>query len=207
MKSIAMKELDVRNLLYQTEIKRICDEQPDTVVVNELVVLRGEVRVDVAVINEALHGYEIKSASDKLDRLPRQQLAYGKIFDRMTLVADERHVEEAVKMVPPCWGLIAVGVRDGMAYADEIWPAIRNHQLDNLALAQLLWREEALELLDYFGLTHGVKSKSRKYLWRRLANKLSQQELRAFVCYKLRTRQGWRSTRKKKTKKKPLPGA
>jgi len=187
-----MKEQDVRQLLYDTEIARIMADDPSTRVVDEMVVLRGGARVDVAVVNSALSGYEIKSAADNLDRLSGQQAAYARVFDRMTLVAAERHVEEAVRMVPPCWGLIAVGLKDGKPHADEIWPARRNHEVDKLALAQLLWRDEAIELLEFFGLARGMRDKPRRALWQRLARELTVEELKGYVCYKLRTRQDWR---------------
>ncbi len=94
-------------MLYRTEIKKVLGEHPNSRVVDELELLRGVVRVDVAVISDTLHGYEIKSASDNLIRLPNQQEHYRKVFEKMTLVADEKHVEHAVKIVPDCWGLIS----------------------------------------------------------------------------------------------------
>lgn len=188
-----MKELDVRKLLYQTEIKKVLADHPTFRAVDELELSRGEVRVDVAVIGDILHGYEIKSASDNLDRLPRQKDFYGKVFEKMTLVADERHVEEAVKIVPQNWGLIAVGMKDGMPTANEIWPARLHNELDKLALAQLLWREEALELMEYFDLDKGLRGRPRKILWQTIANKLSVKELKTFVCYKLRNRKDWKN--------------
>jgi hypothetical protein len=187
-----VKEADVRKLLYQTELKRVKAERPDSRIVDELVLLRGLVRVDVAVINDCLHGYEIKSDADNLERLPGQQAGYKKVFERMTLVAAERHIEEAVKLVPPCWGLIAVGEQDGSPYAKEIWPSILNRELDSLALAQLLWRDEVIELLDYFGLTRGLKDKPRKTLWKSLSKSLTTEQIKAFVCYKLKSRKDWR---------------
>jgi hypothetical protein len=193
-----MRELDVRRLLYRTEIKRVLTESPKSRVVDELELLRGVVRVDVAVINDTLHGYEIKSGLDNLDRLPHQQDAYGKVFERMTLVAHERHVEKAVKMVPKYWGLITVGERDGKAFANQIWSARLNPELDTLAMAQLLWREEVLELMEYFDLGRGLKSKSRKVLWNVLAGSLTAEQLKAFVCFKLRTRKGWKKPKRVK---------
>lgn len=187
-----MREIDVRRLLYKTAIKQLVKTHPATRVVNEMVLLQGAVRVDVAAINDSLHGYEIKSPSDNLARLPMQQNGYGKVFDKMTLVAAESHVEHAVKLLPKCWGLITVGLRGGEPHANEIWPAISNYNQDSLALAQLLWRDEALELLEYFGLTSGMSRRPRKVLWRTLANNLTLQELKAFVCYKLRVRKNWR---------------
>jgi hypothetical protein len=193
-----MRELDVRRLLYRTEVKRVLTANPKSRVVDELELMRGEVRVDIAIINDALHGYEIKSGLDNLERLPHQQLAYGKVFERMTLVAHERHVEKAVAMVPKHWGLITVGERDGKAFANEIWPARINPNLDTLAMAQLLWREEVLELMEYFDLGRGLKSKSRKILWQVLANSLTAEQLKAFVCFKLRTRKGWKKPKRVK---------
>ena len=72
---------------------------------DEFAILEGSGRIDVAVVNSKLHGYEIKSAVDTLERLPSQQESYSKVFDRITLVADERHIPEAVKILPPWWGL------------------------------------------------------------------------------------------------------
>lgn len=187
-----MNESDVRSLLYRTEISRIIHAEPGTRVIDEMVLLRGALRVDVAVINDVLHGFEIKSAADNLNRLSSQQAGYSKVFDRMTLVADERHVEEAVALVPPCWGLVAVGMRNGRPHADEIWPARVNRQIEPLALAQLLWRDEALELLEYFGLEKGMKDKPRRVLWKRISDRLTLEQLKAFVCFKLRTRRDWR---------------
>lgn len=195
-----MKELDVRRLLYQTEIRRVLGDKPGSRVVDELELLRGVVRVDVAVINDMLHGYEIKSAADNLMRLPTQQEHYGKVFEKMTLVADERHIEEAVKIVPQYWGLIAVGMKDGKPHSYEVWPAMTNRSLDKLALAQLLWRDESLELLDYFDLATGIKSKPKKILWQTLARNLTVEQLKTFVCFKLRSRKGW-----KKQKRVKLP--
>ena len=64
--------------------------EPDTVVVEELGLCQGQVRVDMAVVNGVLHGYEIKSDCDTLRRLPNQVVAYGKVLDRATLVVGVR---------------------------------------------------------------------------------------------------------------------
>jgi hypothetical protein len=56
-----MREIDVRRALYKSEIRRIVESDPTSLVVDELGVMEGKYRVDVAVINGRLHGYEIKS--------------------------------------------------------------------------------------------------------------------------------------------------
>jgi len=188
-----MRELDVRRALYESEIRRVVEKDPSTLVIDELGLLQGKFRIDVAVINGRFHGYEIKSASDNLDRLAAQQSTYNQIFDRMTLVADERHVAQALKIIPDWWGLIAVSMRDGQPFLNEIWPSRHNYSIEPISLCQLLWREEALQMLADMGLASSVRTKSRKLMWQMLTAVLTLDELRAAVSYKLKNRTGWRS--------------
>ena len=51
----------------------------------------GTVRIDVAVLNGEMCGYEIKSDRDTLERLPFQIEIYSKEFDKLTLVVGRRH--------------------------------------------------------------------------------------------------------------------
>ncbi len=187
-----MREIDVRQALHDSEIRRIVSYDPLSLVVDELGVLEGKYRIDVAVINEHFHGYEIKSASDNLNRLQAQQQSYNRIFDRMTLVADERHVVEAIKIVPPWWGLIAVSNKDGKPHLNEIWPSRLNLNVDPHSLCQLLWRDEALQILRDLGLHKELQNKSRKLMWKLLATVLETTELRQNISAKLRTRKDWR---------------
>jgi len=187
-----LKEIDVKRAFYQTEIKRILEDDPTTLVVDEFGLFNGKSRVDVAVINGKLHAYEIKSASDRLDRLIKQQENYNKIFDKITLVADARHVAEAVKIVPPWWGLISVTNEDGVAALNEIWPARQNFGQDPYALCQLLWREEVYKLLRSNGLSSGIYKKRRKILWKKLAQSIDLEELKGMVRTAIKTRTDWR---------------
>lgn len=187
-----MKELDVRLALYNHEIKGMLAAQPGSVVVDELGLLEGSFRVDLAVINSRLHGYEIKSFSDNLDRLPLQQLTYSKIFDRMTLVADERHVAKAVEIVPQWWGLISSRTTKGVTVLNQIWPSRQNLDIDPYALSQLLWRDEALDALRQRGLDRGVRTKPRKVIWQALAACFTLEEIRAVIRQKLAGRKNWR---------------
>lgn len=189
----AMRELEVRRALHNTEVRRLLEEDPSSLVVDELGLFEGKYRIDVAVINRKLHGYEIKSKLDNLDRLPTQQGSYSRIFDRMTLVADEKHVAKAVEIVPPWWGLTAVSMRDGVPHLNEIWPSRQNLNVEPHALCQLLWRDECLQVLKDLGLATGIiRTKSRKLMWKVLAKVLEPDELKATVHRTLKARDGWR---------------
>jgi hypothetical protein len=188
-----MREAAVRQALHETEIQKILLKDPSSLVVDELGLFEGRYRIDVAVLNGKLHGYEIKSKADNLDRLSAQQESYSKIFDHMTLVADEKHVEQAVRIVPQWWGLIAVGTREAKPYLNEIWPSRQNLNIEMYALCQLLWRDEALEVLKELGLARGeIRKHSRKLMWKVLARVLEPHELKDAIHRKLKARRDWR---------------
>ncbi len=72
-----------------------CDH--DTKVVQEMGVWNGTVRIDIAVINGELGGFELKSDSDNLLRLPAQAELYSRVFDRMTSLL----VRSTSRKLPP----------------------------------------------------------------------------------------------------------
>ncbi len=189
-----MKEQDVRIALHGYLSNIHYGDSSDVLIVDELGVLEGSFRVDVAVIGHELHGYEIKSPADNLDRLPLQQKNFGKVFDRMTLVCADKYVQEAVHLVPDWWGLISVSRDGSVASLNEIWPARLNPSANPLAMCQLLWREEALEVLKDHGLDYGLRTKSRKAMWRVLSTELDKREIRNAIRDRLSRRIDWRPT-------------
>ncbi len=66
-KDVVLGDSDIRAVLRSRLFLKHPDEA-DTVVIEELGLCRGQVRVDVAVVNGLLHGYEIKSDRDSLRR-------------------------------------------------------------------------------------------------------------------------------------------
>src|SRR6266545_1019727 len=93
-------DLEIRSLLRSTLFQRHA-AQSNTVIIEELGVCRGQARIDLSVINGSLHGYEIKSDRDSLQRLRNQAELYGKVVDRATLVLGSRHLPEACSILPP----------------------------------------------------------------------------------------------------------
>ena len=167
---------------------RVHRDEPNTLVVEELGLCQGAVRVDLAVVNGSVHGYEIKSDQDTLTRLPAQSDAYSRTFDYVTLVVSPEHVRKAKAMVPKWWGVWVVTDRHGHVSLKSSRRPRPNPAVDLYAMAQLLWRTEALELLEERRLAHGVRSKPRDVLWRRLATSLDPKELGSAVRECLRRR-------------------
>src|ERR1700735_5066660 len=99
-----MRDLDIRRELRQ-QISRVHTGDPDTLVVEELGLCQGLARVDVAVINGSIHGYEIKSDQDTLSRLPAQAVTYNRVLDFVTIVVGSCHVQRIRQSIPRWWGL------------------------------------------------------------------------------------------------------
>jgi len=67
-----------------------------------------------------------------------------------------------------------------------------NPSPDPLAVAKLLWRDEAMEVLEKKGAAKGIRSKPRKYLYERLIVELALDDLRREVRERLLSRRNWR---------------
>jgi hypothetical protein len=190
-----MRDRDVRESVWRwLEVAHQGD--PDTLMLDELGILNGATRVDIAVINGQIEGYELKSERDTLERLPSQRDLYNKVIDRISLVVAENHRAAAEAIIPDWWGLaVASASRDTVEVTRERLPEM-NPQLDAAALASLLWRDEALVVLERYGAARGVKSKPREVLYDRLADVLDLGMLRAEVRAALKAREGWRADRR-----------
>jgi hypothetical protein len=186
-----MRDPEIRSVLHSRLAAR--EAGKDNVrIVDEMNVLAGECRIDVAVINGRLEGFEIKSERDTLERLPRQVEAYGRIFDRVTVVCAERHLEPILATVPSWWG-IDIAKADGTNDVKLVRRrrARANRDVEPEAVARLLWRGETLAALTELGAAHGLRSKPRQALWAALAEVLPQTKLRALVRERLRARKDW----------------
>ena len=84
---------ECRDLLKRHLVASLIDI--DTVVLDELGLCQGDVRIDVAAVGGELSGFEIKSPADTLTRWPKQCRFYSKVVDRAWLVATEKSVEKA----------------------------------------------------------------------------------------------------------------
>jgi len=170
------------------------ENDPNTRVIDELA-LCGRVRVDVAVVNGYLAGFELKSERDNLRRLPTQVEVYSQVLDRATLVVAERHHGHAVDLLPEWWGvMIASHAGDGVRLDVERVGEV-NGSVDPLAIVSLLWHAETLELLESIDAADGVRSKPRAAAWQRLVEAVETHELQGLVRNRLKARQGWRADR------------
>lgn len=166
-----------------------------TRIIEELAFTSGSARIDVAVVNGILHGYELKSDLDTLTRLPGQMMTYNDILDQVTLVVGKSHIYDAIRIVPDWWGITMAKlvVPNGTVEFFNIRDAQMNPSQDSVAIASLLWRSEVLSILESMGRVGGIQSKRRSVLHERLAQVLDEQSLKWHVRRSLFTRANWRS--------------
>jgi hypothetical protein len=164
-------------------------------IIPELGVWHGTARIDVAVVNGVLHGFEIKSDKDTLVRLHEQMEIYNSVFDKVTLVVGVTHLVDAFIKIPEWWGVETARFNEnGSVFFNTIRESQKNPQQDHASFVNLLWRHEALDLLEEVGKASGVRSKPRAAVYERLVEsyepELLKERIRNVLQY---SRQDWRA--------------
>jgi hypothetical protein len=139
---------DIREALKKT----LREQDSTAAIIDELPLLRGRGRADLAFVNGELSGYEIKSEADSLVRLGIQTDNYESVFEFNTIVAAKKHLKLARKRIPHTWGIIEARQVDGKTELRPKRQPQRNHKLNNSALARLLWKNECLAVLRKMGI-------------------------------------------------------
>jgi hypothetical protein len=156
-----MLDEDIRAALKRT----LWERDWTAAIIEELPLLRGRGRADLAFVNGELCGYEIKSDVDSLVRLGSQAEHYQSVFEFITLVAARKHLKQARKRIPQCWGIVEAKAMDGQIVLRELRRPRRNHRIENAALARLLWKKECLRILPRLGITTRSQTPVRD-LWK-----------------------------------------
>lgn len=171
-----MSETIVRGALRMHLMASVADAK---VTLDELWVPRSNERADIAVIGQWMEGFEIKTERDTLKRLPRQMVAYGRLFDRCTAVVAERHCEHTEGILPEWWGITTVQVNGAVSFRTVRKPR-PNPGLDPEILVRLLWRDEVMHALVTLG-HEPDRNASRGSLWTELLRSASLKQLRSAV--------------------------
>lgn len=189
-----MLDKDVRQAVKKTVLREHISD-PSTLVIEELGLDYGRSRADIVVINGEIHGYELKSDSDNLLRLPRQVHSYSSVMDKVTLVVGEKHAHEAMLLIPEWWGLkiATMGARGAVSLVTER-RCKTNRLIEPLELLKLIWKDEALYLLSAkIDLDWRVKKMKKEAIYRLVADSFTLDELRDNTRAILKSRSDWRS--------------
>lgn len=182
-----LKDHHVRSVLL-SNLKATYQDSEDTRIINELGINFGASRIDVAVVNGILHGYEIKSESDTLKRLPQQMEYYNRLFERMTIVTDPKFLEAIEQLVPKWWGIQIVNKKPSSLSLKTIRKGRRKPSQDKELLLKLLWKEDLERFVDYVGYPKKFKSLRKNTLLQLFNNEVDLKTARVFVYDTLKQR-------------------
>lgn len=183
-----MKDFQIRQILHNTELLKFHNDN-DSKVVEELDLLVAKARIDLAVINGSFHGYEIKSASDTLQRLPSQLLAYTYVFDYLTIITEEKYFQKIIDTTPD-WIAVATCSKNNQEIEIKR-QGYRNTSTNGFHLAQLLWRDELLEVIKEQNLP--CKKKYRNWVLCEAINaNLDIETISQIVRKKIKARKNWK---------------
>lgn len=193
-----MRDFNIRPALRSYLSRIHADASTTPLVLDELELCIGTCRADIAVFNGSLSGYEIKSERDTLKRLPAQVEAYGRVFEYASVVTSQSHQCQVKELIPTWWGiLMVVGEIDAITFAVERTGSA-NPKIDPYAVGMLLWRHEALRLLERLGFDMGVRSKPTSCMVSRLCQRLSTADLTSHVRMIVKSRGDWRVAARQK---------
>lgn len=185
--NILRKIITTNDVIIRSALKKKLGAHDKKVrIIEELGIRHGIARIDIAVVNEIMHGYEIKSDRDTLRRLPDQMNEYNDVFDKLTLVTGRHHLYDAINIIPDWWGIMVakIDVNNKVIFY-TIREAEDNQKQIGVSIARLLWREEALQILEEQNKAVGFRSKPRELIYERLANTLNVDILKERVRYAL----------------------
>lgn len=186
------RDSDIRSALRK-KLRSTHAAEPESAIIDELSLSQGRARVDLAVVNGSLSGYEIKSDRDTLARLPGQRAVYELCFNTMTIVVGATHISECMETLPEWWGVWeATRLPDAEIIFLERRRAASNHGVSLAAVVQLLWRNELVSVLQDRGIEVRAKH-TRRELWKVLVGLVEQSELFKIISERLRARGDWRS--------------
>lgn len=185
---------DIRKILYKKFLQtKEFTNDPSTLIIDEFTVCKGLSRADIAVINGKIHCYEIKSERDTLERLPTQIIYYNKVFDKVTIVVDEKYLDKVSQIVPEWWGIYYVIKKNNELSIKRKRVSKNNKEIIIEDLLQLLWKDELIELLRIYGITKGVKGKNIRALIKLAAENIKEKDIKMYVKEQLKNRDGWRA--------------
>ena len=191
MSNCETSDVEIRQVLNQRILGNYRNRSQ--LVIEELGLDHGRNRIDIAVLSSSIHGFEIKSSRDTLRRLPNQLTAYTAALEKLTLVVAPNHLESVQLLLPDWCGLMVVekGIRGGLKIRSIRKPS-RNPKIDIFRMAHLLWKNEAMILLNKYGIQRIPNRATRTQLYRTISEYVSVSVLRDFIKQCFVARESWR---------------
>ena len=127
-----------------------------------------------------------------LDRLPAQIDAYNAVFDEVTIVVGVRHLARAETLLPRWWGVTRASALNNKLRLSVLRDPEINPLQNSRAVAELLWRDEAIELLTRHSKLKGLSRLNRKSLTEKMTEVVDRDTVCRYARAALKSRVGWR---------------
>lgn len=127
-------------------------------IIHEFPIPRPSSRIDIALINGRISGYEIKSDVDSLTRLSSQVSSYRKIFEHLCVVTTPKKSRSVLEKTPSWCGVLSY---DHNGKFKTLRKTKRNPNVDTECLLHSLYKKELLMISMNFGL-ESIKNKNSK---------------------------------------------
>lgn len=161
-------------------------------IIEEFVISDGLARADIAVVNGHLHGYEIKSDLDTLERLENQIIQYDATFEKNTIIVGKKFKDSIQDYVPNHWGIeLAYENKFGNVTINTIRKSRKNPNINRKAIYSFLWNAELKSLLIEKNVK-GISTLKKKFLCELVDSCVGDKELLNFARMTLKTRDEWR---------------
>jgi hypothetical protein len=147
-------------------------------VLEELHVHNGRAIADVVTLHSEAHCYEIKGATDRIERITAQGAYYNAVFRRITLVTTECNLRRAQELAPQFWGIIVAIEQSKTVRFRHVRAAQHNPRFEKQSAAMTLWKSEMLELVQ----EAGAERKPRRLLAQLIADTRHELELSMTIC-------------------------
>jgi hypothetical protein len=174
------KMMDLNDASIREALLRKLERQKSRprAVLQELHVHNGKAIADVVTLHSEAHCYEIKGATDRIERITTQRVYYNAAFRRITLVTTECNLRRALRLAPRFWGIM-VAIADGEAVRfRHVRAAKLNPNFEKQSAAMTLWKSEMLELVQ----AAGAERKPRRLLAQLIAETRRELELSKTIC-------------------------
>src|SRR6476661_2019788 len=134
-----MNDPEIRALLYPLLTGGVyVDELPT-----------GTTRADVVHITpDFMHGYEVKGDGDTLQRVARQLSCYGSVYDFVTFIVTEKHLEKLLPLLPEWLGVMVASPGSLRTHRTAAY----NANVGRAPVAAMLLLEEVKQFLMARGL-------------------------------------------------------
>ncbi|WGQ09933.1 sce7726 family protein [Pedobacter gandavensis] len=189
-----MRDQHIRAAFHRT-ILAGAHKDTSTQVIDELGLKNGEIRADIAVINGKIFGYEIKTDKDNLLRLSSQVSAYSDVFHQAYVITGEKHLQKVLDKLPEWWGVYGINIsEENVISFNLVRPGQKNVHQNPFTLAQLLWKEEVIKLLQKQYNCVAKISYTKQKLYEILVKQCNVDELSENVLSIIKKREGWRTS-------------